>query len=57
MTIDQNHNKLPYETPEIRSLALIAEETMAVGCKLGASGSAFGGKFGCTTSNCFMDGS
>lgn len=49
-------HKKPYEKPVLRTIDLVAEEVLAVGCKLADAG---GGPFGltCLSSSCFNAGS
>ena len=49
-------SKLPYAKPRLRTIELVAEEVLSVGCKL-ATGP--GGPIGatCTAAACFADGS
>jgi hypothetical protein len=46
----------PYEKPRMRTIELVAEEVLAVGCKLSI---APGGPIGatCTAASCFAEGS
>ena len=48
--------RLPYEKPHLRVIELVADEVLAVGCKLSTGP---GGPIGatCTAAACFADGS
>jgi hypothetical protein len=51
-----DRQRLPYERPTLRSISLVAEEVLAVGCKLPDGP---GGPIGanCTAAACFAPGS
>jgi hypothetical protein len=40
--VKRETDKKPYEKPELRTVSLVAEEVMAVGCKLGRGAGPFG---------------
>ena len=53
--IKQKDDRQPYEKPRLRTIELVAEEVLAVGCK-NASIPAFGNPV-CMVTPCTLDGS
>jgi len=39
---DADHEKLPYEKPDFRTIELVAEEVLAIGCKITGSNGQLG---------------
>ena len=53
---DNKETKRAYEKPQLRTIELVAEEVLAVGCKLSNGGFNFGAPQ-CTMNNCVGAGS
>ncbi len=55
---DNSAGRLPYEKPVLRTINLVAEEVLGVGCKLQTGGSAIGFPAACINlNNCSQVGS
>lgn len=55
---DKKSGKKPYKKPELRAIELVADEVLAVGCKVRGGTSAFGNKSTCVSpTTCFSQGS
>jgi hypothetical protein len=55
MSASDSAGKQPYQKPSLRTIDLVAEEVMAVGCKLPAGAGPVTG--GCLVPQCFNPGS
>lgn len=56
--MEKETDKKKYVKPELKTIELVAEEVLAVGCKLGAGGFNFGNPIGCIApTNCSAIGS
>ena len=55
---DNKSGKKPYNKPLLRTIELVADEVLAVGCKATGGTQAFGNKSTCKSpTTCFADGS
>ncbi len=57
-TEESNAERLPYEKPVLRSISLVAEQVLGIGCKISGSMTINSGTVSCGISAyCYQDGS